>query len=71
MGKLHNVMEQLIVGKTLHPLYKDHSLEGKWVKYRDCHIEGDWVLIYKIESNPDDTETVTFATTDSHSNLFG
>jgi mRNA interferase YafQ len=36
---------------TLDKKYKDHSLSGKLHKYRDCHIEPDWILIYEITDN--------------------
>jgi mRNA interferase YafQ len=29
--------------------YQDHALEGRWSDCRDLHIEGDWLLIYKIK----------------------
>ena len=45
---------------------KDHPLKGKWTGYRDCHIEPDWVLIYKI-----DEELLFLTNTGTHSDLFG
>lgn len=63
-------MEQLIDGKTLAANHKDHSLQGIWQDFRDCHIEGDWVLIYRLEKNSSLDEIVTFCATDNHSNLF-
>lgn len=71
MQKLQNIMEQLIEGERLHPLYRDHALQGEWADYRECHIEGDWLLIYRLEQEPDGPETITFCATDNHSNLFG
>ncbi|NEO49490.1 MAG: type II toxin-antitoxin system YafQ family toxin, partial [Moorea sp. SIO4A3] len=38
----------LLERKELEPKYKDHALTGNWSGYRDCHIEPDWILIYKI-----------------------
>jgi mRNA interferase YafQ len=37
----------LVEGKSLPARYKDHPLSGPWTDYRDCHIEPDWLLIYK------------------------
>ena len=37
--------------KELPAKYKDHALTGNWKGCRDCHIEPDWVLIYKINHN--------------------
>jgi mRNA interferase YafQ len=70
MNKLHEIMEQLIDGKTLALSCYDHDLKGEWKGFRDCHIEGDWVLIYRITKNLKGNETITFCATDNHSNLF-
>ena len=65
MKKLKIVIEKLLETKELEPKYKDHALTGNWKGYRDCHIESDWLLIYKI------SETNLFLTrSGSHSDLF-
>lgn len=48
MEKLKTVIEKLLENQELEPKYKDHPLTGDWNGYRDCHIEPDWLLIYKI-----------------------
>ena len=45
------VVEILLDGVPLPTKYSDHPLRGEKQGYRDCHIRGDWVLIYKIEKN--------------------
>ncbi len=65
MAKLRDVLLLLVEGKPLPPQYKDHPLGGGWRRYRDCHIEPDWLLIYKIEG--DDLYLVR---TGTHSDLF-
>lgn len=70
MQKLHVVMESLIDGYVLDSSYCDHPLHGEWQDFRDCHVEGDWVLIYKIDKCQNGDEIVTFCATDNHSNLF-
>jgi mRNA interferase YafQ len=47
------------------PRYKDHPLGGEWKHFRDCHIEPDWLLIYKI-----DGEDLYLVRTGTHSDLF-
>ncbi len=65
MIKLKAVIDKLLEGQQLEPKYKDHSLTGNWIGYRDCHLESDWLLIYKI------TETHLFLVrSGSHSDLF-
>jgi mRNA interferase YafQ len=67
LSKLHDVIGMIINEKPLPPKYCDHPTHGKWEGSRDCHIQGDWVLIYRI--NPE-KRTVTFQRTGSHSDLF-
>ena len=46
---LDNVIDLLREGKKLPAKYKDHSLNGKFKNFRECHIQADWLLIYLIE----------------------
>ena len=65
MSKLRELILLLAEGQPLPPRYKDHPLSGEWKHNRDCHIESDWLLIYKIEG--DDLYLVR---TGTHSDLF-
>jgi len=65
MAKLRDLIELLAVGDPLPARYKDHSLGGEWRHFRDCHIEPDWLLIYKIDGND-----VYLVRTGTHSDLF-
>lgn len=47
--------------------YRDHELSGNWKGYRECHIQPDWLLIYKVEKN---ILTLTLSRTGSHADLF-
>jgi len=64
---LDNVIFQLANGLQLEPKYDDHKLHGKYSDHRECHIEPDWLLIYKIE---DDKLILTLTNTGTHSDLF-
>ena len=61
-----SVVRMLAMGETLPPQYRDHALTGDLAGLRDCHVENDWVLIYKIQGNP---LILTLADTGSHSDL--
>ncbi len=53
---------------TQQPLsltYRDHPLRGDYVGYRECHLEPDWLLIYRIEG-----EYLVLARTGRHNDLF-
>jgi mRNA interferase YafQ len=47
LGKLTPILVALINRQPLDARYKDHALSGVWDGHRDCHIEPDWVLIYR------------------------
>ena len=64
---LDNVIRALQKGETLDLKFKDHPLLGSWQSYRECHIEPDWLLIYKIESNK---LILVLSRTGTHSDLF-
>lgn len=65
--KLKVVIHKLINGEPLEPRYKDHKLTGNYEGHRDCHIEPDWLLIYRIDK---EMQTITFTRTGSHADLF-
>ncbi len=63
--KLKVIMSSLVDEKTLAEKYRDHVLIGNYQGRRECHIEPDWLLIYKIDS-----DKIIFERTGSHSDLF-
>lgn len=65
---LDNIIRSLSRGKTLSEKNKDHALTGDWVGHRECHIQPDWLLVYRIE---DDVLVLTLSRTGTHSDLFG
>lgn len=65
LGKLGDVIKLLAANKTLDEKYRDHSLIGKWSGSRDCHIEPDWILIYR-----NDSDSLFLERSGSHSDLF-
>lgn len=66
MTLLNNVVEMLLNGEELPEKNDDHSLTGNWKGYRECHIEPNWLLIYRIY---EDTLVLSLARTGSHSDL--
>lgn len=65
LDKLKTVVSILMADQTLDPKYRDHALTGNWQGSRDCHIEPDWLLIYRI-----DGDALYLERTGSHSDLF-
>lgn len=68
MDLLDHIIRALSRGETLPERNKDHSLTGYWVGHRECHIQPDWLLVYRME---EDVLVLTLARTGTHSDLFG
>ena len=64
---LDNIIRALSRGEILPEKNKDHSLSGDWVGHRECHIQPDWLLVYRID---DDVLVLTLSRTRTHSDLF-
>lgn len=64
---LQTVLNYLVTQTPLPKKYKDHSLSGNYAGYRECHIEPDWLLIYKVFN---DRLVLVLTRTGSHSDLF-
>ena len=67
LEKLKTILHALANGQTLDPKYKDHVLLGNYVGCRECHIQPDWLLIYRIDG---DQLIVVLSRTGTHSDLF-
>jgi mRNA interferase YafQ len=49
--------------------WADHALKGNWQGYRECHIGGDFLLLYKLKEDGA-TEEVLFVRAGTHAELF-
>ena len=67
LGLLRSVINALAAEEPLAPKFRDHDLTGAYAGFRECHIQPDWLLIYRIER--DELELFLFRT-GSHSDLF-
>ncbi|MEK9633466.1 MAG: type II toxin-antitoxin system YafQ family toxin [Opitutae bacterium] len=65
MEKFKLVAESLLAGEKLDAIHRDHKLIGNFVGRRECHLESDWLLVYKVEEG-----RVIFERMGSHSDLF-
>jgi len=63
--KIKLVIIALVNEQPLDPKQKDHHLTGNYKGFRDCHIEPDWVMIYRIKE-----DTLYLERTGTHSDLF-
>ncbi len=65
MTKLAAIIDQLAGLEPLEIKHRDHALSGTWEGFRDCHVEPDWILIYRIKD-----EILYLERTGTHSDLF-
>jgi mRNA interferase YafQ len=65
--KLREIVALLANGEVLPPQCKDHALYGEYIGCRECHIEPDWLLIYRIDKQ---MVVLALMRTGSHSQLF-
>ena len=65
---LDEIIRKLARGEELPKENRDHALSGNWSGYRECHIQSDWLLIYRIEEG---LLILTLTRTGTHRDLFG
>jgi mRNA interferase YafQ len=65
LQKIKEVMSLLIAEEELVERYRDHPLIGNYKGRRECHVEPNWLLIYKLAG-----EGIIFERTGTHSDLF-
>jgi len=65
MSLLKEIMVKLAKEEKLDPKHRDHKLAGNFKDHRECHIEPDWLLIYRMT-----LREIIYERTGSHSDLF-
>lgn len=65
MPLLQQAIDILRIPSPLPQKNRDHNLSGNFSGYRECHIEPDWLLIYRQEEN----ELLLYRT-GTHADLF-
>lgn len=67
-GKVATVIDLLCAQGPLPAALRDHPLKGKFAGFRDCHVEPDLILVYRIVH---DQLQLVCAHLGTHSDLFG
>jgi mRNA interferase YafQ len=65
ISELAAIIRKLQVGEPLPASNRAHPLKGEWKGYWDCHVEPDWLLIYKVTD-----DEARLARTGTHADLF-
>lgn len=64
---LERVVNRLAALEPLPQQNHDHDLGGRYAGFRECHIQPDWLLIYRIDH---DELFLFLSRTGTHSDLF-
>ncbi|MFA4837283.1 MAG: type II toxin-antitoxin system YafQ family toxin [Dehalococcoidia bacterium] len=65
ISKLKEMLETIASGKELESRYRNHMLIGQYASVRECHVEPDWLLLYKLSESE-----VVLMRTGTHADLF-
>jgi len=66
LGKLEGIVNTLLDGEPLAARCRAHPLRGDWAGHWDCHVEPDWILLYRVTG-----KALVLVRTGSHAELFG
>ena len=66
LDKLETIVNLLQAQKPLPGRCRPHPLRGAWAEHWDCHVEPDWILLYKVTD-----EALILVRTGSHATSFG
>ena len=64
---LDDIIRKLARGEMLPEKNRDHELTGDWIGHRECHIQPDWLLLYRIADN---VLVLTLTRTGTHSDIY-
>jgi mRNA interferase YafQ len=65
--RLDDCIRMLAQGVKLPPHFENHRLSGNWAGYQECHIQPDWLLIYRVDPSK---SILLLVRTGTHSDLF-
>ncbi len=66
MNRLKEVVGLLAEEQPLPAKFRDHGLSNNWTGYRECPIEPDWLLVYRIDG---EALVLVLSRTGTHSDL--
>ena len=71
MNRLKEVMLLLVANDApLGPEWLDHPLKGEWSGHRECHVGGDFLLIYEVDDQAGKGGAIVFVRAGTHTDLF-
>ncbi len=71
MKRLKAVILHLIANDAPLGLERqDHALKGAWANHRECHVGGDFLLIYQVDDSTGPSGSINFVRVGTHAELF-
>jgi len=67
MSLLESALKILGCDGSLPPSYRPHKLKGNFNSYWECHIQPDWLLIWKKDTK---NKTIYLVRTGTHDAIF-
>ena len=67
LALLNDIVDRLARGEALPAKNRDHNLTGDYIGFRECHIQPDWLLIYRTDG---DALLLFLMRTGTHADLF-
>lgn len=67
MDLFEDILSFLVQGQSLPDKYHDHNLGADFAGYKECHLTGDCVLIYKVDHT---SKYVRLVNIGNHANMF-
>ena len=62
---LFDILIKIIWEEPLPENCREHNLSGDYCSYTECHVKGDWLIVYRFSS-----DKVTFTRNGTHSDLY-
>lgn len=72
LDKINEIITLLATDEILPAVLRDHALSGDYEGFRECHIEPNWLLVYKkVDFETIELNELRLVATGTHSDLFG
>ena len=70
MRRLNEAMQLLVANDgPLGPEWLDHALVVEWADHRECHVGGDFLLVYRLQGSGE-SQQIIFVRAGTHADLF-
>jgi mRNA interferase YafQ len=65
LSLLDTLLDSLSKEKPLPEKYRDHALYGEYIGCRECHLQPNWLLVYRVVG-----QAILFVRNGTHADIF-